>query len=89
MIVAPISLFSWHKNLKTLSAEISTMEANGGVFFSGSAVPRVFAILSHLSHRQIEFELADRVYNADNDLEYWIYTPIAGDMDITVKIFND
>ncbi len=80
----PLRLFNWHANNGTLTAEISTLAANGHTF--GNSLE----IISHHSNKTEKFMIFEKVYNDDNDLELIKFVPINKSCKVkSVVIFND
>lgn len=80
----PLSLFSWHADNCVLTAEISTLAANG------YKIENSLEIISHHTKKNEKFLIFERVYNSDNDLELIKFSPVNQSCKVKFVIFfND
>ena len=77
--------FHWHKETKTMSAEISELE-------TGNAVPTNISMVSARTGKQANFQLAKTDKDNEGDVRFWEYVPQCLSRGCGVEkvvIFND
>jgi hypothetical protein len=100
MIYFSTRLFSYNKNSKTFSTEMSTLDEGGKkqVFCQvyNDAADEGFTLISHQTGDEIKFALDHVERDQDDDILFWDLVPDTRDLrgkpqckGLTIRIFND
>ncbi|RJR12459.1 hypothetical protein C4588_02155 [Candidatus Parcubacteria bacterium] len=84
MTTINVNLLSYYEPHKSLSVEVSTLEANGH-----QLAPKM-TVKSNKTGNTVEFKFLVANYNQDDELTDWLYVPVDPKAPVTkLTIWND